>query len=216
MELLDGGLPLGGSAHSLHAVQPAAPSHVHQVATVGQLSSSPRAARRHVQPSPRHSRSNPNMVGAGLAGAGAGLGMAQSMSLASDAKYPTTQALITDSERVAAPARSAHSSGASLQSGARPAGRTAVPAGPPPPRHGRPGHWQDAAASEYAPPPRPPISNVPGSVARPMSFVRAMEMSDSLAMQERTNRARHKARLNSTLEEEDSQQMYGSNYEISV
>ena len=68
------------------------------------------------------------------------------------------------------------------------------------------------------------IRNVPGAVMRPMSFVRAMEMSDSLALQDRTQHGRRpppppRGMRDDALREEEtdvSQAMYGSNYEISV
>ena len=59
------------------------------------------------------------------------------------------------------------------------------------------------------------MDNVPGAVRRPMSFVRALEMSDQLAVAEReTLDQRQRQRHLATPDEEH--QMYGSSYEISV
>ena len=60
------------------------------------------------------------------------------------------------------------------------------------------------------------FDNVPGAVRRPISFVRALEMSDAIAHQER-----EKERLRQQLERkkrqaEEDKQLYGSTYEISV
>ena len=72
------------------------------------------------------------------------------------------------------------------------------------------------------------ISNVPGAVKRPMSFVKALEMADQLQMVERQKEAQSMRSLNRPYDvgdaaaaaaadsNDDSQQHYGSSYEISV
>ena len=72
------------------------------------------------------------------------------------------------------------------------------------------------------------ISNVPGAVRRPMSFVKALEMADQLQMVERQKEAQSMRSLNRPYDvgdaapgaapdsNDDSQQHYGSSYEISV
>jgi hypothetical protein len=61
------------------------------------------------------------------------------------------------------------------------------------------------------------IDNVPGAVRRPMSFVRALEVSDQLAVQERQKQQTQQRQKQQTSPiEEDRQNLYGSSYEISV
>ncbi|KAK2166267.1 hypothetical protein LSH36_40g08015 [Paralvinella palmiformis] len=59
------------------------------------------------------------------------------------------------------------------------------------------------------------LENVPGVVRRPMSFVRALEMSDQVAIHERQKNQQHQKQSTSP-EEDDQQNLYGSSYEISV
>ena len=71
------------------------------------------------------------------------------------------------------------------------------------------------------------LSDVPGAIRRPMSFVKALEMSDQLQQQqqdrdrERLRQQRHKPQPTpperiTEEEEQQPQQQYGSTYEISV
>ena len=70
------------------------------------------------------------------------------------------------------------------------------------------------------PPPVGAYDNVPGAVRRPMSFVRALEMSDHIAAQERERelqRQRYqREQQRKRQEEEERKKAYGSTYEISV
>ena len=230
-------------------------------------------------------------------------GMDRSMSLASDEKYPTTQALITDTlgpsppRPSPAPGRNPHHSssgslsrppprapaGRAAQSQLPPSGsqapsissvpssRTnstdgrytlpAVPSRPPSgkaPRSSSSSAISAAAAAAGGEPPgvhsnkgmmrpresgyssttstatgRPHtdsypsrgtvstganidanIDNVPGAVRRPMSFVKALEMSDQLQVSQDKRQTRPK--LSTPQEEAETRQMYGSSYEISV
>ena len=178
---------------------------------------------------------------------------AHGLPLANDAKYPTTQALIADSEGhipVGYPPRSQHSSMDNINKGdssyisgqplsaayaLHPAadvgnsnnGRDVVGLRHVMPRHKESGYSSATTVSaggvrSQAPPQDSHlgIRNVPGAIMRPMSFVRAMEMSDSLAQQERMQQTRHVQRgmREDALQEETdtSQVIYGSNYEISV
>lgn len=64
------------------------------------------------------------------------------------------------------------------------------------------------------------LDNVPGAIRRPMSFVRALEMSDTIALQERERerereRTRQKERQKQRHDDE-RKNAYGSTYEISV
>lgn len=339
------GMSLGDSAHSLRHQVPTPPRihHTRNVAPPSTLHvarapspaprhrsvTAPMATPDHFSPSPPTGHSLPLQLkhvprSPSLA--------SRLMPLANDAKYPTTQALITDSEGQMPPSRSQHSSndnlskppgGSTNTGGLHPSclyapqpvamgnssnGRdlvglrhvmprhkesgyssaTTVSAGgvmsQPPPRgimshtpprdshsvmshpplrdsHGvmsqpppQDSHGvmsQPSPRDSYSvmsqppprdnheamsqPPPRdshgvisqPPhdgglgIRNVPGAVMRPMSFVRAMEMSDTLALQERTQHGwrRPRGTREDTLREEEpdtSQALYGSSYEISV
>ena len=264
----------------------------------------------------------PSITGASAVRSVAGANnMDKSMSLASDAKYPTTQALITDTLGPSPPRivpgsvggagtatdttkRSPYSSTSSLNRHLRnqgtrtsPAGQSAslatqqqqqqplphrtVPGGPgsmPPPasttrhipmskkssggssiggpagptyrsstmgpssrdiqRQARPkgesgysssnsavsrrpditrSHPEMRAAGISAAPMDIDIDNVPGAVRRPMSFVRALEMSDQLAVQEhQKQQTHHRQKRQTSPIEEDRQNLYGSSYEISV
>jgi hypothetical protein len=66
--------------------------------------------------------------------------------------------------------------------------------------------------------PQSSLQSVPGAVRRPMSFVKALEMTDQLAQEEqRRERRRPMATLSAEpVPEEDKRQVYGSSYEISV
>lgn len=163
----------------------------------------------------------------------------RSMSLASDEKYPTTQALITDTlgpspppaaaaapiagRRVQVPVRTAYA-----PIGSRPTDAAYV---------GGRGKYKESGyssssttatsrTSESLPAAsaadnKQALSDIPGAIRRPMSFVKALEMSDALQMQER-ERTRHKQRQVSPalqpeiITEEEQRAMYGSSYEISV
>jgi hypothetical protein len=203
---------------------------------------------------------------------------ARSMSLASDAKYPTTQALITDTLGPSPPHAATQPRRTTT---ARPPGPGAARQVYGPPlgvqQQNRPGvrtyntlppHYPGAApAHRYPLPPKESgyssssgtsksadstatntvgavaaenkqaLSDIPGAIRRPMSFVKALEMSDQLQMQEREReRNRQRQKRQSTpperiSEEEEQhhhqqhqpqqqqqqqQQHYGSTYEISV
>ena len=63
------------------------------------------------------------------------------------------------------------------------------------------------------------VSNVPGAVRRPMSFVKALEMSDQIALKEQTKAQRQQigsSLRGNTPDESSEQKLYGSSYEISV
>jgi len=68
---------------------------------------------------------------------------------------------------------------------------------------------------EYRGPQSQSLDNVPGAIRRPMSFVKALEMSDALALQERQHERKklEKQRMHSS---DDKKGQYGSSYEISV
>lgn len=65
------------------------------------------------------------------------------------------------------------------------------------------------------------IENVPGAVRRPMSFVKALEVSDQLAAHDQRSKLLRQPQLQTGLQkevmkEEEEEQMYGSSYEIAV
>ena len=67
------------------------------------------------------------------------------------------------------------------------------------------------------PQPQPDFDNVPGAIRRPMSFVRALEMSDTIALQERDReRMRQRERKKQKEDVDERKHVYGSTYEISV
>lgn len=67
-----------------------------------------------------------------------------------------------------------------------------------------------------APVDAPGIENVPGAVRRPMSFVKALEVSDQLAAHDQPSKLRQKAGLQKEVMIEEDEQLYGSSYEIAV
>ena len=79
-------------------------------------------------------------------------------------------------------------------------------------RHQRNNHRLQASSAAAGAVDSGEISNVPGAIKRPMSFVKALEMSDQLQMAERTSHgpARHGS------DNADDSAQYGSSYEISV
>ena len=179
--------------------------------------------------------------------------------LPSDAKYPTTHALISDvpaksgSQKVKPTKRS--SSATQLNSKAGAGGVRTSPTYPPnnhhphvvgskmpptglasdaavhmqrPPRKvkesgyssSNSGKHEDngmgaSSLGEYRGPQSQSLDNVPGAIRRPMSFVKALEMSDALALQERQQERKklEKQRMQSS---EEKKGLYGSSYEISV
>jgi hypothetical protein len=60
------------------------------------------------------------------------------------------------------------------------------------------------------------VGDIPGIVRRPMSFVRALEMSDAIAVQERHRQQRQQQQQNTLNVSTEDEKNYGSTYEISV
>ena len=286
------GLALGDSAYSLRAQPHTPPPRAHRTRQAAPPSTlhvacPPSPGRRGVaapMATPDHFSPSPPTTGHDLPlrlAPQSPSAAARSRPLPNDAKYPTTQALITDSDRHMPLCRSQHSSRDNLSKPPPPGGSTNTGGlyapqpvvngnnirdlGPrhAPPHHAPPRHKEsgyssattvsaggvvsqplpprDSHAAMSQPPsqgghavmPQPPrdnhtlgvgIRNVPGAVMRPMSFVRAMEMSDSLALQDRAQHGRRpppppRGMREDALREEEtdvSQAMYGSSYEISV
>ena len=244
-------MSLGDSAHSLRNRADSPQPYVHRTRNVAPPSTLHVPGRPVTAPMATPDSYSPNSP----TGHNNMKGRSRGLPLANDAKYPTTQALIADSEGhvpVRAAPRSQHSSmdnvngdgyisGQPLSAGAAYAlhpvadgsnsnnGRDVVGLRHVMPRHKESGYSSatTVSAGGVRSQPHPAqdihgvgIRNIPGAIMRPMSFVRAMEMSDSLAQQERKQHTRHVQRgmREDVLQEETdtSQVLYGSNYEISV
>ena len=144
-------------------------------------------------------------------GINSGPTMTQAPLLTADQKYPTTQALISDRStthhKPPLPTPT-HQSNNGRQWSSEPTGPGVMRQAPPPSIgntavvHKPPSHYQkiqpgsQPAYGTRAPvqrykesgiplQPNQPINDIPGAIRRPMSFVKALEMSDALAMEER-------------------------------
>jgi len=229
-------VPLGGSAHSLRnqLVGPGSPHHHQQVSSKsraygiradghGVVLTSPErsgAPSPYDYPSSRGIRQvSPHVSSPPASYRGQVLGATKGGSavLASDEKYPLMPAAAASS--YSQPSSQASTGGSPLLT------RTKGPASVGLPRYGSPtfppptardGSKSSAPLSVAA----SGVPSIPGAVRRPVSFVRALEMSDQLAGAVPAGRPRQQqvpprgGGLQTTVEEEE--RPFGSSYEIAV